>query len=87
MLIFGLTMPLKSNLMPKPGDERAAAVRDALTEQEEFEFSPGISLVSPELFVDLGVDSFGLLRLFTHATGHHGLQSHHHSVWRSQPPI
>lgn len=56
-----------------------------LTQQQKFKLSSRISFVSPELFVDLGVDSLGLLRLFTHATGHHGLQSHHRNVWRSQP--
>lgn len=56
-----------------------------LTQQQKFKLSSRISFVSPELLVDLGVDSLGLLRLFTHATGHHGLQSHHRNVWRSQP--
>lgn len=29
-----------------------------LTEKEQFEFSPGISLISPKLFFDFGIDSF-----------------------------
>lgn len=46
------------------------------TEQEQFQLPPGVPLVSAELFVNLCIDSFRLLRLLAQAARHHGLQSH-----------
>lgn len=44
-----------------------------LTQQEQLQLPSRISLVSSELLLDLSVDSFGLLRLLTQATSHHGV--------------
>lgn len=55
------------------------------TEEKQFQLSPGVSLVSAELFVNFCIDSFRLLRLFAQATSHHGLQSH--PLWFWQPGL
>lgn len=46
------------------------------TEQQQFQLSPGVPLVSAQLFVNFCIDSFRLLRLLAQAASHHGLQSH-----------
>lgn len=53
-----------------------------VTEKEQFQFSPRVPLVSPELFVYLRIDSFRFLRLFAQAASHHRLQSHPSWFWQ-----
>lgn len=43
------------------------------TQQQQLQLPSCVSPVSPELFLDLGIDAFGLLRLLAEATSHHGV--------------
>lgn len=43
------------------------------TQQQQLQLPSCVSSVSPELFLDLGIDAFGLLRLLAEATSHRGV--------------
>lgn len=60
------------------GSGRVSLVNSfTLTQQKQLQFPSCIPLVSPQLLLDLGVDTFGLFRLLAQATSHYGIKSHH----------
>lgn len=60
------------------GGTRATLVHSlTLTQKKQLQFPPRVPLVSPQLLLDLGVDTFGLFRLLAQATSHYGIKSHH----------
>lgn len=80
-----LCMHTWGTAMPVQWDRWANLVKSfRLTQQKQLQFPSCVSLVSPELFLDLGVDSFGLFRLLAQATSHHGIQSHHRMSWKAR---